>query len=87
MKKRGKTKALKGVGKEDFSRKRKERCFCTFVGFTNYVMLIFFVSFSDTFFRKNSSNLPLMILNKNYGIVSAKYGNIKEDKKRSLVIL
>ena len=50
------------------------------------------VLFSHTFCRnflhefinqKNSFSLALMILNKNHGVVSAKYGNIKEDKKRS----
>ena len=50
-----------------------------------------FVSFSDTFCQnfiyvftnqKNPFSIALMILNKNHGILSAKYGNIKKDKKK-----
>ena len=57
---------------------------------------ITFVGFSQDFckknvcFSKNQKNylsLALMILSKNDSVVSAKYGNIKEDQKKSSVSL
>ena len=54
-----------------------------------------FVSFSDTFCQnfiyvftnqKNPFSIALMILNKNHDILSAKYGNIKEDKKKIISV-